>query len=161
MELMRFCTLTMPTTRAALGDGNEGEAPAGGEAADGGSEGVFRARHLEGAGHDGLDVAVAVVAQGVDDALAGDDADQLRAADDGEILLQGVDAADEGVGEGVGGRERGEVGEHDFAHVHGVDDGLEEDALIFDLRADHDEEAGDDEPGAVEVHAADHGGQGE
>ncbi len=59
------------------------------------------------------------------------------------------------------GREGGEVGEHDFAHVHGVDDGLEEDALILDLRGDHDEEAGDDEPGSVEQHAGEHDGEGE
>ena len=70
---------------------------AGGEAADGRAEGILGASHLEGAGHDGLDVAVAVVAQGVNDALAGDDADQLRAAHDGELLLEGVDAADQSV----------------------------------------------------------------
>ena len=146
---------------SALSDGDEGEAAAGGEAADGGAEGVFGAGDLEGAGHDGLDVAVAVVAEGVDDALAGDDADEFGTADDGEVLLQGVDAAIERVGEGVTGREGGEVSEHDFAHAHGVNDGLEEDALVFDLRADHDEEAGDDEPGAVQEHAGEHGGEGE
>lgn len=146
---------------SALGDGNEGEAAACGEAADGGTEGVFRAGDLEGAGHDGLDVAIAVAAEGIDDALAGDDADQLRTADDGEVLLQGVDTADEGVGEGVRGGECGEVSEHDLAHLHGVNDGLEEDALVFNLGADHDEEAGDDEPWAAQVHAADHGGNGE
>lgn len=73
----------------------------GGDAADGGAEGVFRACDLEGAGHDALDVAVAVVAESFDDALAGDNADKLRSADDGEIFLKGVDAAAEGVGEGV------------------------------------------------------------
>ena len=88
-----------------------------------------------------------------------DDADQLRAAHDGKIFLQGVNAADQRVGQRVRGREGGEVGEHDFAHVHGVDDGLEEDALVFNLRADHDEEAGDDEPVVVQQHAADHGGE--
>ena len=86
----------------------------------------------------------------VDDALARDDADELRSANDGEVLLQRMNAADERVGEGVRGRERGEIGEHDFAHANGVDDGLEEDALIFDLRANHDEKSGDDEPWAVE-----------
>ena len=70
-------------------------------------------------------------------------------AHDGEVFLQGVNAADKRVGQGVGWRERGEVGEHDFAHANGVDDRLEEDALVFDLRADHDEESGDDEPWAV------------
>ena len=132
---------------------------AGGETADGSTERVFRARYLEGAGHDGLHVAVAVVAQGVNDALAADDAHQLRTADDGEVLLQGVDAADQGVGQRVRGREGGEISEHDFAHVHGVNDGLEKDALVLDLRADHDEEAGDDEPGIVEHHATHHGSQ--
>ena len=107
-----------------------------------------------------LDVAVAVVAQRVDDALARDDADQLRSAHDGEILLQRVHAAKQRVGQRVGRGERGEVGEHDFAHVHGVDDRLEEDALILDLRADHDEKAGDDEPVDVQSHAADHDGEG-
>src|SRR6185369_8511679 len=61
--------------------------------------------------------------------------------------------------ESVGWRESGEVGEHDFAHAHSVDYGLEEDALVFNLCADHDEESGNDEPGAVQQHAADHGGK--
>ena len=134
---------------------------AGGKAADGGAEGVLGAGDLEGAGHDRLNVAVAVVAQCVDDALAGDDADKLRAADDGEVLLQRMHAAGERVGQRVGGREGGKIGEHDFPHADGVDDGLEEDALVLNLRADHDEEAGDDEPVVLEGHAADHGEQGE
>ena len=86
----------------AFGYGDEGEASAGGDAADDGAEGIFRFGDLEGAGHDALDVSVAVGAEGFDDALAVYDADQLRTADDGEILLQGMDAADEGVGERVG-----------------------------------------------------------
>ena len=64
-----------------------------------------------------------------------------------------MDAAVEGVGEGVGGGEGGEVGEHDFAHLYGVDHGLIEDALIFDLSADEDEEAGSGEDGVVEIEA--------
>ena len=75
----------------------------------------------------------------------------------GKIFLQGVNAAGKGIGERVGGRESGEVREHHFAHVHRVDDGLEEDSLVLNLRADHDEEAGDDEPRAVQQHAGDHG----
>ena len=146
---------------AAFGDGNEGEASACGEAADGGPKGVFRAGDLEGARHDRLHVAVAFVTEGVDDALAADDAHELGAADDGEFVLQGVDAAVERVGERVGGREGGEVGEHNFAHAYGVDDGLEEDALVFDLRADHDEEPGEDEPGALRNDAAEHEGESE
>ena len=90
-----------------------------------------------------------------------DDADQLRAAHHGEIFLQGVDAADQRVGERVRRREGGKVGKHHLAHAHGIDDGLEEDALILNLRADHDEEAGQDEPGIMEEHAAHHGGKGE
>jgi hypothetical protein len=66
----------------------------GSEAADGGSQSVFRARHLEGARHDRLHVAVAVVAQSIDNALARNDADQLRAANDGEVFLQRVNAAE-------------------------------------------------------------------
>ena len=88
-----------------------------------------------------------------------DDAHQLRAAHHGKILLQRVNAADQRVGQRVGGRERGEIGEHHFAHAHGVHHRLEEDALILDLRADHDEEAGDNEPGTVQQHAAHHGRQ--
>ncbi len=101
-------------------------------------------------------VAVAFAAKRVDDALAGDNADKFRAAHDGEVLLQRVDAADECVGERVRRRERGEIGEHYFAHPDCVDHGLEEDALVLNLRADHDEESGDDEPVAVNQHAADH-----
>ena len=107
------------------------------------------------------DIAVAIVAQGVHNALARNDPDQLWTANDGEILLQGVDAADEGVGEGIRGRERGEIGEHDFTHLHCVDHGLKEDTLVFNLRADHDEKAGDDEPVIVEQHTGDHGGEGQ
>src|ERR1700739_2833976 len=55
---------------AALGDGNQGEALAIGDAANGGAEGVLGSRNLEGARHDGLNVAVAVVAECVDYALA-------------------------------------------------------------------------------------------
>ncbi len=72
-----------------------------------------------------------------------------------------MDAADQRVGQRVGGRERGEIGEHHFAHAHRIHDGLEKDALIFNLRADHDEEAGEDEPWSVQQHAAQHDGQGD
>src|ERR1035441_8089289 len=146
---------------ATFGDGNEREAAAGGQAADGGAECVLGPGNLEGARHDRLHIAIAVAAQGVHNALPRNDADQLRAADYGEVLLQGMNAAGEGVGEGGRGRERGEVGEHHFAHVHCVYHGLEEDTLIFNLRADHDEKSSNEEPGAVEQHAGDHGGQGE
>ena len=84
-----------------------------------------------------------------------------RAADDGKLLLKRVHAAIEGVGESVGGREGGKVGEHDFAHAHGVDHRLEEDALILDLRADHDEEAGEADPVIVEQDAGKDGDDGE
>jgi 16S rRNA (guanine966-N2)-methyltransferase len=73
--------------------------------------------------------------------------------------LQRVDATCKGVGERVGGREGGEVGEHDFLHADGVDDGLEEDALVFNLCTDEDEEAGEDDPGAMQRDATDHGGE--
>ena len=72
---------------SAFGDGDEGEAVAGGDAADGGAEGVLRAGNLEGSRHDGLDVAVALIAQGFDDPLSRDDAHELRSADDGKVLL--------------------------------------------------------------------------
>jgi len=129
---------------------------AGGDAADGGSERVFGAGDLEGARHDALNVAVAIVAKRFDNALAGDDADELRSADDGKVFLQRMYAASERVGERVRWRESGEVREHNLAHVDSVDDGLEEDALVFDLRADHDEESRDDEPGAVNYEPAEH-----
>ncbi len=157
MELIRFCTLTMPTTRPLSVIGIRRQAVAGGQAADGGAQRVLRPRHLEGARHDRLHIAVAVVAQRVHDALPRDDAHQLRAAHHGKILLQRVHAAVQGVGERVRGRERGKVGEHHLAHAHGIDDRLEEDPLIFDLRADHDEEAGEDEPGILRKDAAQHG----
>jgi len=38
---------------------------------------------------------------------------------------------------------------------------LEEDALVFNLRADHDEESGDNQPIIVEKHTADHGHEGQ
>ena len=159
MELIRFCTLTMPTTRPLSVTGmSESPRPAVRRRMVAPSVSSGRAT-WKARGHDRLHVAVAVVAQGVHDALAGDDADQLRAAHDGKILLQGVDAADQRVGQRVGGREGGEIGEHHFAHAHRVHHRLEEDALILNLRADHDEEAGDDEPGAVQQHAGHHGGQ--
>ena len=41
--------------------------------------------------------------------------------------------------------------------MHGVNHRLEEDALILDLRANHDEEASDDQPGAMQQHAGNHG----
>ena len=52
----------------------------GGEAANGGAERVLWPGDLEGARHDGLHVAVSVVAQSLKDALARDDTDQLRTA---------------------------------------------------------------------------------
>jgi hypothetical protein len=70
-----------------------------------------------------------------------------------------VDAAHQRIGQRVRGRESGEVCEHHLAHVHGVHHRLKEDALVLDLRADHDEEAGDDQPGAVQQHAGHHGRQ--
>src|ERR1700739_3156010 len=71
-----------------------------------------------------------------------------------------MNAAEERVGQGVRRRQRGKVGEHDFAHAYGVDDRLEEDSLVFNLRANHDEKAGNDEPVGVQGHAADHDGEG-
>ena len=52
MELIRFCTLTMPTTRPLSVTGMSERPLAGGDAADGGAERVFGAGHLEGARHD-------------------------------------------------------------------------------------------------------------
>src|ERR1700733_7441377 len=72
-----------------------------------------------------------------------------------------MDTAAQRVGERVRWREGCEIREHDFAHAHRVDHRLEEDALVFNLRADHDEEAGDDEPGTVQQHAAEHGCEGQ
>jgi hypothetical protein len=48
---------------------------------------------------------------------------------------------------------------HHFAHAHRVHDGLEENSLILNLRADHDEKARQDEPWAVKQHAAQHDSQ--
>jgi hypothetical protein len=41
--------------------------------------------------------------------------------------------------------------------MHGVYHRLEEDALVLDLRANHDEEAGNDDPGTMQQHAGYHG----
>jgi hypothetical protein len=146
---------------AALSDGNKREAVSGGDTADGGAERIFGFGYLEGTRHHRLHVAVAVIAECVDDPLTGDDADELRSAHDGEVFLQGVNAAHQGICQSVGRGERSEVSKHNFAHVHGVDHGLEEDTLILNLRGDHDEEAGDDEPGGMQQHTADHGCQGQ
>jgi len=117
--------------------------------------------NLEDARHHRLDVAVAVIAECFDDALARNDADQLGSAHNWKVILQGVDATGKRVSKCVRGREGGEVREHDLAHVNGIDNGLEEDALILNLRADHDEEASNDEPRALQQHSANHGGERE
>ena len=67
-------------------------------------------------------------------------------ADDGEDVLQGVDGALERVLEGVGGGEHAELREHDVAHAHGVEVGLQEEALVFHVGADEDEGSEHDEP---------------
>ena len=159
MAPIRFCTLTMPTTRPLSVMGISESPLAGLDAADGGSQRVLGARHLEGLGHGGLHVAVALVAQGLHNALAADDAYQLRAAHHGKILLQRVNAAHQRVGQRVRGRESGKIGEHHLAHMHRVHHRLKEDALVLDLRADHDEEAGEAQPVVMQQHSADHGGQ--
>ena len=45
--------------------------------------------------------------------------------------------------------------------MHGVDDGLEEDALIFELCADEDEESGGGQDGVVEEESDEDGAEGE
>src|SRR6185312_3456214 len=143
----------------AFGYGDERQTAPGAEAADGSAQGVLGPRHLEGSRHDRLHITVAVITERVDDALAADDADQFRSADHGKIFLQGVNAADERVSQRIGRGESGEIGEHDFAHSNGVDNGLEEHALVFDLSADHDEETGDAEPIIPGEHTDHDGGE--
>ena len=65
MEWVRFCMVTMPT--------NQAEA-FGADAAEDGGERLAPLGDLEAAAHDALHVAVAAT-QGVEDSLAGDDAD--------------------------------------------------------------------------------------
>jgi hypothetical protein len=55
--------------------------------------------------------------------------------------------------------EGGEVGQHYFAHLHRVHDGLKEDALIFQLRADEDEEAGGGQDRIVQEESDEDGAQ--
>ena len=90
----------------AFEDGDDLRALPGHDAAEGFDEGVVGLRGLEGAGHDALDVAVAVCCERLDDALAGDCADEIASAHDGEDVLQGVDGALQRVFEGVGGGEQ-------------------------------------------------------
>ena len=92
----------------------------------------------------------------VHDALARDDADELRAAHDGKFFLQRVDAAYKRIGKCVRRRESGEVSEHYFAHTHGIDNRLEKDALFLNLRADHDEQACEAKPVIAKEHAGKH-----
>jgi len=68
-------------------------------------------------------------------------ADQVAATHDGEDVLQGVDGALQRVFECVRGGDGAELHEHDVAHANGVDVGLEQQALLFHMRADEDEGA--------------------
>ena len=130
-----------------VGDGDHADA-AGAHAAHGFAEGVLGGGDEEAAEHDGLDIAVAFDAEGSEDGAAGDDADDLIVADHGEVVLERVNGFVEGVLESVGGENDGEVAEHDVLHGDGVDDGLEGGALVVELRADGDEKAAEEEPGA-------------
>src|SRR5579871_796416 len=145
----------------AVEDGHHLRSGAGHDAAEGFDEGVVGLRGLEGAGHNALDVAVAVRLEGFDDALTGDGADECGAADDGEDVLQRVDGALECVLEGVGGGEHGELCEHDVAHADSVRVGLQEEALVFHVGADHDEGSEHDEPHVGEQKAADDEAEGD
>ena len=96
-------------------DGDELAGTERGSAAESLHELVGGAGELEAAGHDALEVAVAVDEEALGDGLAGDGADEAIAAYDGEDVLTAVRGAVERTLEGVGAGEQGVFGEHDVA----------------------------------------------
>src|SRR5207249_9451519 len=71
--------------------------------------------------HDGLNVAVALRAKGLQDFLSRDHSHHVGATDDGEVVLQGVHGLIEGFFEGVGWRERGERREYPALQAAALD----------------------------------------
>lgn len=143
----------------AFSDGNQRKAMTGRDASDDGAERVLRTRNLKVAGHNALHISVTIHTQRFHDALAIHDAHQLRAAHDRKILLQGVNTVTQRVQQGIGGREHGEIGEHDLFHAYRVDDRLKQDALILNLRADEDEKSDRGKQRIVQVKADNDGAQ--
>jgi hypothetical protein len=131
---------------AVFDDGDELAGTEGGGATEGFDELVGGAGQLEAAGHDALEVAVAVGEEALSDGLAGDGADEAVAADDGEDVLEAVDGAVERALESVGAGEEGVLGEHDLADEDGFGVGGRDVVGTRHLRSEKHEAAEDDEP---------------
>ena len=156
MEWARFCGVMMPTMRSPSSTGTICAPCARHDAAQRLDQRIVGLRGLEGARHDALHIAVAVGMQRLDDALAGDGADEVGSANDGEDVLQRVDRPLQRIFERVGGGEHAELRQHHVAHPHGVDIGLQQQALVFHVGADQHEAADHDQPHVGNQKASDH-----
>ena len=118
-----------------------------------------RHQHVRGsaygkpARHDALYVAIAVGAQSVGDGGPCDGADDDLPAKDGEDILQGMNAAVEGVLQGVRGSESGEAAEHHVSHRDRGCRVLRARGVGFALRCQQDGAAHENHPDILQTDA--------
>src|SRR5208282_31493 len=114
-----------------------------GELAESGGERLLFGGHVENAVHHSLHVAIAFGAQCFENLLPRHDANHVTAPYHWKIVLQRMRGLLERVFQSVGGRERGEVGEHDFFQADALQDGLKYRRALLQLcpgkkkKADH------------------------
>ncbi len=146
MLCIRFCSVTMPTICSPSITGTSERPRPALMRRKCHAERILQLRHLKGARHDRLHVAIAIHLQRFQNPLLRNHADQQAAADHGKIVLQAVNRFVDCIFERVGGRQQGEVRQHDVAHSNGIDHGLEDESLVFQLCADKDEKPGQHQP---------------
>jgi hypothetical protein len=96
--------------------------------------------------HGALDVSVAVGVQSIHDALASNNANQIARPDNRKVILQRVNGFIECVFERIGGRERAEIGKHDFAYAHAFGDRVKGKGSVLNLRTDKDKDGDQQDP---------------